>query len=422
MEANITLLPHQLEFCSDVSTRYLALCGGYGCGKTYAFVTKAVHLALLNGGSEGAVLEPTIDMARRILVPEMINFLENNNIDYVYKKADKEFMIQTSKGISKIHVLSGENYTRLVGLNLAWFGVDEVDTIRNKDIAKDMFDVLISRIRDKKAPNIQGFFTSTPEGFHFLYDTFEKEVAEKKLTDRRLIRGRTMDNPHLADGFIESLLQNYTAEQCEAYLNGQFINLNTGTIYYSFNRNDNHSDISLDDPMMDKHILHIGMDFNVGKCSAVTHIVVKGQPIAVDEIQGIKNTEDMIKEIQRRYPKRVIRVYPDASGSNEKTNSNQTDHILLSKAGFKVVAKKKNPYVKDRIANMNAMFHNSKGERNYKVNTRKCPIYTTCLEQQSYTKNGEPDKMHDQDHPNDAAGYFITTVFPMKSRASIRVR
>lgn len=422
MDASIELLPHQYEFCTDNTTRYLALCGGYGCGKTFAFVAKAIQLAFLNGGSEGAVLEPTIDMARRILVPEMINFLDNNGIDYVYRKADKEFIIYTPKGPSKIHVLSGENYTRLVGLNLAWFGVDEVDTIRNKDVAKDMFDVLISRIRDKSAPNIQGYFTSTPEGFHFLYDTFEKEVAEKGITDRKLIRGRTMDNPHLADGFIDSLLQNYTKEQCEAYLNGHFINLNTGTIYYAFNRKDNHSDVSLDDPKYAKHILHIGMDFNVGKCSAVTHLVVNGDPVAVDEIQGVKNTEEMIKLIKQKYPNRVIRVYPDASGKNEKTNSNQTDHILLKNAGFKVVAKTKNPYVKDRITTMNAMFCNNKGERRYKVNTRKCPVYTTCLEQQSYAKNGEPDKMHDQDHPNDAAGYFITTVFPMKSRASIRVR
>ena len=62
MDASIELLPHQYEFCTDNTTRYLALCGGYGCGKTFAFVAKAIQLAFLNGGSEGAVLEPTIDM------------------------------------------------------------------------------------------------------------------------------------------------------------------------------------------------------------------------------------------------------------------------------------------------------------------------------------------------------------------------
>lgn len=420
MQSSVKLLPHQYEFCMDNTTRYLALCGGYGCGKTFAFVAKAINLAFLNGGSEGAVLEPTIDMARRILVPEMINFLDEHNIDYVYKKADKEFLINTPGGVSKIHVLSGENYTRLVGLNLAWFGVDEVDTIRNKDIANDMFDVLISRIRDKKATNIQGYFTSTPEGFHFLYDTFEKEVIEKGITDRKLIRGKTMDNPHLADGFIDSLLANYTPEQCEAYLNGGFVNLNSGTIYYAFNRVDNNSTETLE--KHPKHILHIGMDFNVGKCSAVTHIVVNKDPIAVDEIQGEQNTESMIKEIKRRYPNRVIRIYPDASGNSQKTNSSKTDHLLLKQAGFKVVANKRNPFVKDRITTMNSMFNNSKGERRYKINITKCPIYTACLEQQSYNKHGEPDKTHDQDHPNDAAGYFMYTVFPLKSRASVRVR
>lgn len=420
MQTNISLLPHQYEFCADNSTRYLALCGGYGCGKTYAFVAKAINLAFLNGGSEGAVLEPTIDMARRILVPEMLNFLDDNNIEYVYKKADKEFLIHTPDGISKIHVLSGENYTRLVGLNLAWFGVDEVDTIRNKDVANDMFDVLISRIRDKKAKHIQGYFTSTPEGFHFLYDTFEKQVREKGLTDRRLIKGKTMDNPHLADGFIDSLLANYTPEQCEAYLNGSFINLNTGTIYYSFNRTDNDSTESVENNP--EHLLHIGMDFNVGKCSAVTHIVKNKNPIAVDEIQGEKNTESMILAIKARYPNRKIVIYPDASGKSQKTNSSATDHLLLKRAGFIVKAPNKNPFVKDRITTMNSMFNNSKGERRYKINTSKCPVYTSCLEQQSYTKSGDPDKTHDLDHPNDAAGYFICFAFPLKQRATLRVR
>ena len=54
MQADIKLLTHQYDFCMDNDTRYLALCGGYGCGKTYAFVVKAIQLAFLNPGSEGA--------------------------------------------------------------------------------------------------------------------------------------------------------------------------------------------------------------------------------------------------------------------------------------------------------------------------------------------------------------------------------
>lgn len=416
MEAEIELLPHQLLFLDDVNTRYLALCGGYGCGKTFSFCVKAIDMALRNQGCEGAILEPTIDMARRTLIPEMTRLLTELGIDYVYKRADKEFYITCEDGSqSKVHVLSGENYTRLVGLNLAWWGVDEVDTIKSMDICKDLFKILTSRLRDKTAEVIQGFFTSTPEGFHFLYDTFVKNAKE----NRRIIHGRTYDNPYLEPTYIDSLLADYTEQQVHAYLEGKFVNLTSGTVYCNFDRVLNHSDEMLD--ANPKHVLHIGMDFNVGKCCGIVHIIKDGRPIAVDEITGIQNTEEMITEIKRRYPNRAIQVYPDASGKSGKTNSAQTDIKLLHQAGFKVIARNKNPFVRDRVNTMNARFCNSKGERFYKVNTHNCVVYTQSLEQQAW-KNNEPDKSKDQDHPNDASGYFIYSTFPLMARASVRVR
>jgi hypothetical protein len=41
-----------------------------------------------------------------------------------------------------------------------------------------------------------------------------------------------------------------------------------------------------------------------------------------------------------------------------------------------VVVNAANPPVKDRINSMNAMFCNGNGERRYKVNVARCPVYT----------------------------------------------
>ena len=420
MDHNVKLLDHQLTFLNDNHSRYLALCGGYGCGKTFSFCVKAINMAFINSGRIGAVLEPTIDMAKRILVPEMIELLETFNVEYTYAKADKIFRIKCANGeTSTVHVLSGENYTRLVGLNLAWWGVDEVDVISNIDTCNDLFKTLMSRLRDKKANIRQGFFTSTPEGFHFLYDAFVKNAKE----GRRLIKGRTEDNPHISNEFVQSLLEDYNEQQIKAYLEGEFVNLKSGTVYCNFDRNLNHTDINLKDH--NDRVLHIGMDFNVGKCSAIVHIIIDGIPYAVDEITGILNTEAMITAIKNRYndrPVHSIHIYPDASGKSNKTNSTQTDVVLLREAGFKVVVASKNPLVRDRVNTMNARFSNAKGERKYYVNTTICTNYTQTLEQQTWTKNGEPDKSNDLDHPNDAAGYFIYSQFPLKARAQLKVR
>ena len=75
-----------------------------------------------------------------------------------------------------------------------------------------------------------------------------------------------------------------------------------------------------------------------------------------------------------------------------------------------------NPPVKDRINSMNAMFCNALGERRYRVNPEKCPAYVEALEQQAWTKNGEPDKTSGMDHVNDAAGYYIVHDYPLRGK------
>ncbi|MCL7679650.1 terminase, partial [Klebsiella pneumoniae] len=98
---------------------------------------------------------------------------------------------------------------------------------------------------------------------------------------------------------------------------------------------------------------------------------------------------------------------PDPSGSpRKKTNPGKPDINPLHQAEFNVIVIEPHPPVKDRINSMNAMFCNGNGDRRYKVNVARCPVYADCLEQQVWDKNGEPDKKSDNDHPNDGAGYF----------------
>jgi hypothetical protein len=83
--------------------------------------------------------------------------------------------------------------------------------------------------------------------------------------------------------------------------------------------------------------------------------------------------------------------------------------------------------VKDRVNALNAMFLNSYGERRLKVNPDQCPQLVQCLERQTYTDKGEPDKdpKKGHDHMNDAAGYFIAKRYPIKvvatSTQSLRI-
>lgn len=406
-------MPHQGEFCADVTTPYLGLIGGFGCGKTKAFCYKTAIMAGLNAGYEGAVAEPTNYLTRTHLIPNLESAFIEMGIPYDFERSLQIFHLHFKEGTTKLYCLSGENYTRLVGYNLAFFGSDETDT-SSHEIAQEMWNKAISRVR--WGPHRQIYTTSTPEGYKFLYDFF----ITKKGADRRTIHASSYDNPLLDAAYLESMRSNYTDAQWKVWALGQFGNLHTEVVYGNFNRELNSSTATLAS-IPAGSALHIGMDFNVGNMAAVTHAIIDGLPVAIDEIIGLKDVAATIAAIKQRYPGRPIFVYPDASGKNRSVAGIDTAHSLLHAAGFKLQVHPANPPVGDRINSMNTAFLAADGHRRYRVNIRQCPTYTSCLEKQGWV-GGEPDKSNNVDHPLDAAGYFIHYMYPVRGKPTLRTR
>lgn len=440
----IKLLPHQQEFCADYKTDYLALIGGFGCGKTKALCYKTVIMAGLNAGYEGALAEPTNYLVRTHLVPNMESVLYELKIPFDYSKSEHIFQLHFKEGTTKIYCLSGENYTRLVGYNLAFFGTDETDT-SGAEIAEEMWNKAVSRVRF--GPHRQIYTTSTPEGFKFLHKYFVERPAKlKTLTMKygsapgieeqyirehlgrdevghttRAIHATSYENPITNDGkYLESMMANYSPQQWKVWALGQFGNLNNRQVYENFDRKLNHTDEHLG--MIPKHVqLGIGMDFNIDHCSAILHVMTQHGPRAIKEYVNVKDVPTMIN-ILKSDPElrgRQLVVYPDASGKNRNATGFDSS-IALLKEEFTVQYRPSNPAVGDRINSMNAMFLNAQGERRYKVNTHLCPEYTRCLEQQSRLQNGEPDKSNNIDHPLDAAGYFIYWHYPLQGKPGLK--
>ena len=404
------LMPHQMEVCADYKTPYLGLIGGFGCGKTKAFCYKTVIMAGLNVGYEGAVAEPTNYLSRTHLIPNLRTVLEEMGVPHEFEKSLGIFHLHFAEGSTKIYVLSGENYERLVGYNLAFFGSDETDTSPH-EVAKEMWNKAISRVR--WGPHRQIYTTSTPEGYRFLHEFFALNASP----DRRAIHASSYDNPLLDREYLEAMKAQYTEAQWRVWALGQFGTLNSSLVYSEFDRQENHSDLVLAN--LPRHqALHVGMDFNIDHMAAVVHALDDhGDPVAIEELVELKNVPAMIDALQTRYRGRPILVYPDASGANRNPAGLTTSISQLRQAGFKVIVDASNPAVGDRINSMNAMFKSATGQRRYKVNTRFCPFYTSALEQQAWVKGSHKDDK--RDHVTDAAGYFIWKMFPLKGRPRI---
>ena len=411
MPVEITLTAPQDDFV-HAEEQFPAFVGGFGSGKTHAGIWRSLRLKFGYPGQNVAYYLPTYDLVARMAFPRFAEALDALNVRHKINRNDN-IVDLGDNGLVILRTM--DNPARIVAYEVADSIADELDTLTT-DKAREVWNKIIARNRQKKPDgslNTVGVAT-TPEGFRFVYERWKKNPAPQY----RLIKASTMSNAaNLPDGYIESLQASYPANLLAAYLDGEFVNLTSGSVYPEFDRalNASTETIQTSEP------LHVGMDFNVGKMVGIVHVLRDGEPHAVDELTGILDTPAMIAAIKSRYEGHSILVYPDASGGNRKSqNASESDLALLRLARFQVCSNPSNPAVKDRVLAMNQMIH-SEGKRRYRVNVDKCPVLVECLEKQAYDKNGEPDKSGDLDHPNDAAGYFIGYRFPVRSRGISRV-
>lgn len=403
--------------------KFRAFVAGYGSGKTWVgssgMCARFWSTPLVNQG----YFAPTYPHIRDIFFPTIEEVAHGIDLRVEINESNKEvhfFNGRTYRGTTICR--SMERPQSIVGFKIGHALIDELDVLEPRK-AKEAWRKIIARLR--WADSVNGAdVTTTPEGFRETHRLFVAEVTQKPAlaASYGLIQASTRANAaNLPDGYIESLVETYPDELIEAYIDGQFCNLTSGTVYRKYNRILHTSP----ETMRDGEPLFVGMDFNVGKMAATAYVQRPSGWHAVAELCDVFDTPAMADMIVRKWREpgspnegRRIVVYPDASGANRKTNNASTsDLAILQQARFEVRTHAANPAVKDRILSVNRQF-----ERGMLwVNPRQCPTTAKCLEQQAYDKNGEPDKKGGFDHQNDATGYPIAYEFPIV-RPVARVR
>ncbi len=390
-----------------------AVCGRR-FGKTYlgkAEMRRAARIAMKWGVSvedEIWYCAPTFKQAKRVFWKRLKQSIPNSWRDGKPNETECSITLKTGH---VIRVVGLEHYDNLRGSGLFFVLIDEWADCPYEawdEVIRPMLSTCKFEINGEKYHGGHALRIGTPKGFNHCYDTYQMG-QDGDVQDHKSWLYTTLDGGNVPDDEIEAAKRNMDERTFRQEYKASFENYQ-GTIYYCFDRNESHSEetIQPDDE------LHIGMDFNVSKMAGIVHVIRDGYPVAVDEMVNLFDTPAIIEEIQNRYPDHKIVIYPDASGDNRKSsNASETDLSLLRAAGFTVRVNSRNPSVKDRINSVNAMLLNTYGDRRYKINTHKCPEYMRCLERQVWDEKGEPDKKAGFDHTNDAAGYFITYQYPI---------
>ncbi|MGD0616596.1 MAG: terminase family protein [Bryobacteraceae bacterium] len=398
-------LPSQKRF-HESAARFKGFSGPIGSGKSQALCHEAIRLTYLNPGRLGLIGAPTYPMLRDATLASFSDILHVNRIPYEYSKAENLLTMRDTG--SRVLFRSLDEFERLRGTNLAWFGIDELTYT-----AEEAWLRLEGRLRDPSAGRLSGFAVWTPKGYDWVFQRFIKEP----VPGYEAIIATPFENRHLLDkvpDFYERLKRSYDEQFFGQEVLGEYLSMNVGLVYHAFDRKVNVREVGLN-PLAP---LLWALDFNVDPMSSVIAEKSEEGIGVIDEIvlRGA-TTEDACEEFQSRYPSHVagVVIFGDASGSARRTTG-MSDYTIvkdfLRRQGYRNALFRipvSNPSVRERVTLMNAQLAAADGEARLFVHP-KCRELIQDFEEVTFKKESsviDKDRDSKRTHLSDALGYLV---------------
>jgi phage terminase large subunit len=398
-------LPSQKKFHNSTA-RFKGFSGPIGSGKSAALCQEAIRLSYLNPGRTGLIGSPTYPMLRDSTLSALLETLNDNEIPFELNKADNVLTMQDTG--SRILLRAVDEFERLRGTNLAWFGLDELTYTMEGAWLR-----LEGRLRDPRAALRCGFAVWTPKGFDWVYRKFVSHQVE----GYEAIQARPFENRFLLEqvpDFYERLRGSYDENFYRQEVLGDYLNVRGGLVYHAFDRERNVRRMKVDPARP----LVWALDFNVDPmCSVIAQVERNGEVLVLDEIALRRaTTEQACEEFEKRFgrPAAGVVVYGDASGASMNTTGYSDYQVIRNYFGSRMAkvtyrVPKANPAVRDRVSLVNARLRSARDEVRLFVNP-KCKELIEDFEQVSYLEEStqiDKDKDRRRTHLSDALGYLI---------------
>lgn len=406
-------LPSQKRFHRS-EARFKGFSGPIGCGKSQALCHEALRLAYINTGRTGLLGAPTYPMLRDATLSSFFAILNANQIPYEYNKAENLITLKETR--SRILARSLDEFERLRGTNLAWFGVDELTYT-----VEEAWLRLEGRLRDPGAKRLCGFAAWTPKGFDWVYRRFIQEPVD----GYEAILAPAFENRFLLDripDYYERLRRSYDEKFFQQEVLGDYLNVQAGLVYHAFDRR-----VSIRQTKPDPALpLLWTLDFNVDPMSSLIVQIKDGRVEVLDEIVLQRATTlDACEEFHNRYPmwEAGLAVYGDASGERMQTGGTSDYNVLrryLPENGYRQVRYEKqlkNPSVLERVRAVNSKLKSASGETTLFLSPR-CRELVKDFEEVTFKPGGaviDKDRDSKRTHLSDALGYLIWQEFHVKT-------
>ncbi len=394
------LSPAQKKIASD-QHRFRVVVAGRRFGKTHLAIRELAYHAR-EPNREVWYVAPSYKMAKNIVWKKLKNRLQDLN--WIKKHNETELTLHLKNG-STISLKGADNYDSLRGVGLDFLVLDEFADIE----PEAWFETLRPTLSDKAG---KALFIGTPKGIgNWSYEIYQNSLDDPETWSSHQFT--TVDGGNVPPEEVAQAQRDLDERTFRQEYLATFETY-SGRIYYAFDRKLNV--IEGQAVEQDLQMIYVGMDFNIDPMSAVI-AVRKGDDLCViDEIRMFSsNTQEIVEEIHNRYPKSKKFCYPDPAARQRKTSAGgSTDITILQNAGFLVKVPHQHTPVRDRINAVNSRLCDSTGVRHLFI-TRNCKYTIESLERQTYKPGTtQPDKDSGYDHMNDALGYLVDYLFPLK--------
>jgi len=380
--------------------RFRVLITGRRFGKTFLALNE---LAKFSRYPKKVVwyIAPTYRMCKDIMLDPLVEKMTKHK--WISKVNYSDLTI-TLKNKSLIQLRSSDNFNSLRGVGLDFICIDEFSDVDERA----WFEVLRPTLSDKSREG-SALFLGTPRGFgNWSYNLFTRQDSDKNW---KSFQYTTLDGGQVSQNEIDQAKNDLDDRTFRQEYMASFEKY-SGQIYYNFDREQN----VIEQYAPTTNSIHIGIDFNIDPVSAVISEVKQDNLYVYDEIVIYSsNTDELVEEINNRYSRKHIFVYPDPASKQRKTSAGgRTDLSILKNAGYNVRVRNAHPLIRDRINAVNTKLKNAKGVRTLFI-ANNCKNVIKSIERQIYKEGTSlPDKENNYDHMNDALGYLVEFLYPIK--------
>ena len=381
--------------------RFKVLVSGRRFGKTFLAICEIMKYASKTNQKIWYVA-PTYKQAKTICWADLKGLLTKFN--WIEDVNESDLHITIKQTGSQIWLKGADNYDNLRGVGVDFLCLDEFADIP----PKAWYEVLRASIADRIG-NV--LFLGTPRGFgNWAYELFLKEQTDKQW---KSFKYTTLEGGIVTKDEIEQAKRDLDIRTFRQEYQASFEQY-AGVIYYNFDPIEN---IKVKPKISKKYPIHIGLDFNIDPMSACVCQIIGNEIHFFEEIIIYSsNTDEIAKEISEKYRGWKIFVYPDPACRQRKTSAGgKTDLSILQNYGFICKLRGRHTQVRDRINAVNSKLKSANGIK-YIFIDPTCKIMIKGLQRQLYKEGTNiPDKADGLDHMNDALGYLVDFLYPVKS-------